>query len=95
MLGEQLGVGVIGQRSHRWQTHEALTQPLHTPTFLIDCKQQIWTYPANRGRQLANLARVFASHPSASTIASSVRSARVASSNSVGISGTGRGTGAA
>ncbi|MNW04825.1 hypothetical protein D3C71_2009750 [compost metagenome] len=41
MLGQHLGIGVVGNRTHRWQTHKTLTQTLHTATLLIDRQEQI------------------------------------------------------
>ena len=59
MLGQFLGIDVIGNRTHRRQADESLTQTLHPPALLIHGQQQIRTHGSYAGRQLAHLTWAF------------------------------------
>ncbi|MNZ72480.1 hypothetical protein D3C78_908590 [compost metagenome] len=59
LLGEVLGVIVIGNRPHRWQAHEALTQALHPAALLVHRQDQVRANGVDRGRQLTHLAWAF------------------------------------
>ncbi|MCY1355870.1 hypothetical protein D9M69_423070 [compost metagenome] len=58
LLGQPLGIGVVGQGAHRRQAHEALAQTLHPSAFLVDGEQQVRAHGTDRRGQLAYLARV-------------------------------------
>ena len=58
VLGQDVGIGVIGNGAHRRQSYKTLTQTLHPPTLLIDSQEQIRTYRTNGGRHLSYLPRV-------------------------------------
>lgn len=58
VLSQLFGIGVVGDRAHRRQAHEALAQALHAPSFLVDGQQQVGTDGANGRTQFANLGRM-------------------------------------
>jgi len=56
LLGQVLGIGIVGDGAHRRQAYEALAQALHAAAFLVDRKDQVGTDGANRCAQLTHLA---------------------------------------
>ncbi len=59
VLGQLLGVVIVGDGAHRRQAQEALAQALHPSAFLIHGQQQVRAHGTNALAQLAHLARRF------------------------------------
>ncbi|MNC25826.1 hypothetical protein D3C75_739340 [compost metagenome] len=57
LLGQVLGVVIVGQRTHGRQAHKALAQALHTAALLVHRQDQVGADGADRRAQFTHLAR--------------------------------------
>ncbi|APC20792.1 hypothetical protein BME99_10230 [Pseudomonas protegens] len=59
LLGQVLGIRIVGQSTHGRQAHKALAQTLHPTALLVHGQQQVRANRPNRRAQLPHLARMF------------------------------------